>query len=103
MVTGFRRSELCVLRWNNLDVVNGVLAVARSIAQLDGETWEKDTNTHQYRRIAGSPHALKPATVSQRYSRLAHRIGIKTTLHKLRHYSATELIAGGVEFNRPQR
>ncbi|QJY44814.1 tyrosine-type recombinase/integrase [Pseudonocardia broussonetiae] len=135
MVTGFRRGELCALRWNDLDVVNGVLTVARSIAQLDGETWEKDTKTHQHRRIAldpdtvmllaghrqrymdlcaglgfelpadgfmfsrdvdGSTH-LKPATVGQRYSRLARRIGIKTTIHKLRHYSATELIAGGVD------
>ncbi|WP_218603865.1 tyrosine-type recombinase/integrase [Pseudonocardia abyssalis] len=132
MVTGFRRGELCALRWNDLDVVNGVLTVARSIAQLDGETWEKDTKTHQHRRIAldpdtvallaghrqrymdlcaglgfelpadgfmfsrdvdGSTH-LKPTTVGQRYSRLARRIGIKTTIHKLRHYSATELIAG---------
>ncbi len=37
MVTGFR-GELCALRWNDLDVVNGVLTVARSIAQLHGET-----------------------------------------------------------------
>ena len=48
------------------------------------------------RDVDGSTH-LKPATVGQRYSRLARRIGIKTTIHKLRHYSATELIAGGVD------
>jgi len=35
--------------------------------------------------------------VSQRYSRLAQRLGIKTTIHKLRHYSATELISAGVD------
>ena len=35
--------------------------------------------------------------MGQRYSRLARRIGIRTTIHKLRHYSATELIAGGVD------
>jgi integrase len=29
--------------------------------------------------------------------RLAHRLGIETTLHKLRHYNATELIASGVD------
>lgn len=46
----------------------------------------------------GSTH-LKPSTVSQRYSRLARRLGIKTTIHKLRHYSvsATELISAGVD------
>ena len=35
--------------------------------------------------------------MTQRYERLADRLGIKTTLHKLRHYSATELILAGVD------
>jgi hypothetical protein len=35
--------------------------------------------------------------VTQRYSRLAARLGINSTLHALRHYSATELIAAGVD------
>ncbi len=38
-----------------------------------------------------------PDSVTQRYERLAERLGIKTTLHKLRHYSATELILAGVD------
>lgn len=38
-----------------------------------------------------------PDSVTQRYDRLASRLGIRTTLHKLRHYSATELILGGVD------
>ncbi|RCW45120.1 regulatory GntR family protein [Halopolyspora algeriensis] len=40
---------------------------------------------------------LHPDTVTQRYERMARRLGIHTTLHKLRHYSATELIASGVD------
>jgi integrase len=40
---------------------------------------------------------LRPDGVTQRYERLAERLGIETTFHKLRHYSATELIAGGVD------
>src|SRR5882757_67850 len=44
----------------------------------------------------GSQH-LKPASLEQRYGRLATRLGIKTSLHKLRHYSATELIKAGVD------
>jgi hypothetical protein len=35
---------------------------------------------------------LKPSSVTERYDRLASRLGIDTTLHKLRHYSATEPI-----------
>lgn len=40
---------------------------------------------------------LKPATLTQRYRRLVARLGIRTTLKSLRHYSATELIAAGVD------
>ena len=39
----------------------------------------------------------KPDTVTQRYGRLVARLGIDTHLHSLRHYSATELIAAGVD------
>lgn len=39
----------------------------------------------------------KPASLGQRYNRLADRLGVKTSIHKLRHYSATELIAAGVD------
>lgn len=38
-----------------------------------------------------------PDTVTQRYERLSARLGVETTFHKLRHYSATELIASGVD------
>ena len=38
-----------------------------------------------------------PDTVTQRYDRMAKRLGINTTIHKLRHYSATELISAGVD------
>jgi len=40
---------------------------------------------------------IRPDTITQRYGRLAKRLGIETTLHALRHYSATELIAAGVD------
>ncbi|RTL61627.1 MAG: GntR family transcriptional regulator [Pseudonocardiaceae bacterium] len=41
--------------------------------------------------------SLKPSSVMQRYGRMAKRLGIDTHLHNLRHYSATELIAAGVD------
>jgi integrase len=40
---------------------------------------------------------LIPSSVTQRYRRMAERAGIDTHLHNLRHYSATELIAAGVD------
>ena len=97
-------------------------------------TWEKDTKTHQQRRIAldpetrgarGAPRAVHDRaqrSASSSAARCVHvlvggrrldaprptrsasatavwpqRLGIETTAHKLRHYSATELIAGGVD------
>lgn len=40
---------------------------------------------------------LVPDSVSQRFRKLALRLGIETHLHNLRHYSATEPIAAGVD------
>jgi integrase len=45
---------------------------------------------------ASSPYG--PRSLSHRYRRLAIRLGLRSTrLHALRHYSATELIAAGVD------
>jgi integrase len=52
MTTGARRGELCALRWNLLDLNRAVLVIRSSIAQDGTRTWEKDTKTHQQRRIA---------------------------------------------------
>jgi integrase/DNA-binding transcriptional regulator YhcF (GntR family) len=53
MVTGARRGELCALAWDRatLELGAGVLSITSSIAQRGGRTWEKDTKTHQQRRI----------------------------------------------------
>jgi DNA-binding transcriptional regulator YhcF (GntR family) len=40
---------------------------------------------------------IKPDTVSQRYQRMCSRLGWDMHVHQLRHYSATELIAAGVD------
>jgi integrase len=52
MLTGARRGELCAMRWDRLDFGTGVLEIKTSIAQDGTKTWEKDTKTHQQRRIA---------------------------------------------------
>jgi integrase len=51
LMTGARRGELCALTWDRLDFAAGVLTIRSSIAQSGGKTWEKDTKTHQQRRI----------------------------------------------------
>jgi integrase len=135
MVTGARRGELCALRWDRLDLNAAVLEIRSSIAQDGAKTYEKDTKTHQQRRIAldeqttallrsyratcvehaamldidlpadarifsPSPDGStwpKPDTMGQRYERMCARLGWDMNLHQLRHYSATELIAAGVD------
>jgi integrase len=135
MILGPRRGELCALRWQHLDLDRGVTTVNRSIGQLAGQIWEKDTKTHQRRRLSLDEYTveilkehhercesrasligaalsrqtfvfslspdgstpMRPNTVTQRYGRMVKRLGIDTHLHALRHYSATELVAAGVD------
>ncbi|MEU0157235.1 tyrosine-type recombinase/integrase [Micromonospora fulviviridis] len=60
MTTGARRGELCALRWHHVDLAAGVLTLRRS-AYLDenGELQEKDTKTHQQRRVALDPETIE--------------------------------------------
>jgi hypothetical protein len=135
LMTGLRRGELCALTWDALDLEKGLLSIRRSIAQVGSRTWEKDTKTHQQRRIALEAQTLQllrlyrdrrltaaaelgltvteearifsrdpdgrtwllPDSASQRYAKMCRRLGWDMNLHQLRHYSATELVAAGVD------
>src|SRR5205823_6263044 len=50
--TGCRRGEACALRWSDVDLDRCELRIRRAIAMADGVPYEKDTKTHQSRRIA---------------------------------------------------
>jgi integrase len=50
--TGCRRGEGCALRWSDVDLELGEVVVRRSISQVGSEMREKDTKTHQSRRLA---------------------------------------------------
>ena len=67
MTTGARRGELCALRWEHVDFAAGVVTIRASIAQNGGRTWEKDTKTHQRRRIV-----LDVQTLSLLHAYLRH-------------------------------
>jgi integrase len=56
--TGCRRGEACALRWSDVDLDRGQLVIRRSIAMNGSTPYEKDTKTHQARRIS-----LDPATI----------------------------------------
>ena len=53
VITGARRGELCGLRWTDVNDQRAELLIQRSIFQtLEHEIVEKETKTHQARRIA---------------------------------------------------
>ncbi|MGD9986358.1 tyrosine-type recombinase/integrase [Pseudonocardia sp.] len=52
MVTGMRRAELVALRWSDVDLAEGKLTIRRSYVRTGGRGLEKDTKTHQMRRIS---------------------------------------------------
>jgi integrase len=135
MTTGMRRGELCALRWWHVDFDARELLIERSYVQSGTRRTEKDTKTHQARRIAlddatvallaahrargaqlaalagvglapgayvfgpepGGRAPVLPDAVTRRFRRLARRVGVPTSLHGLRHYSATQLLAAGVD------
>lgn len=52
MTTGVRRGEICALRWSRVDLDAGTIDVRQSYTLRRGVGKEKDTKTHQMRRIA---------------------------------------------------
>jgi integrase len=44
-----------------------------------------------------SRHPCSPSAITHRYARMTAKLGLRTHLHALRHYSATELLAAGVD------
>ncbi|MGH3839925.1 MAG: tyrosine-type recombinase/integrase [Pseudonocardiaceae bacterium] len=52
MTTGLRRGEVCILRWSRVDLDSGEIDIRTSYRLRKGVGTEKDTKTHQMRRIA---------------------------------------------------
>lgn len=137
MTTGMRRAEVAALRWRDVDLGAEVVEIRRSYVRTEGEGVEKDTKTHQMRRLALDSETVTllrghkkrveqrckelhtpwsddlfvfsgnkipdhtkpypPDAISRRYKRMATGLGIKTHIHSLRHYSATELLTAGID------
>lgn len=81
MVTGARRGELCALAWDRVTLKPGagVLVIRSSIAQRGGRTWEKDTKTHQQRRITIDDATVGLLAAYQRHC--AQRAGLGAEMH----------------------
>ena len=85
MTTGARRGELCALKWDRIDFGKGVLEILSSIAQRGGRTWEKDTKTHQQRRITLDEQTM--ALLRAYREHCARRAGVSEMPHSARIFS----------------
>ncbi|MEN3299722.1 tyrosine-type recombinase/integrase, partial [Pseudonocardia sp.] len=78
-----------------------VAVLKEQVARLEARCEQLGTKLRPNAYLfSGAPDGstfMTPDRVTQRYDRMVTRLGIDTTLHKLRHYSATELIAAGVD------
>lgn len=80
MVTGMRRAELLALRWHDVDLAAGMLEIRRNYVWLAGRGIEKDTKTHQMRRIALDPATVDVLTAHrQQYEAQVRAIGLEPT------------------------
>jgi integrase len=78
MVTGMRRAELLALRWDDVDLDSGVLEIRRNYVRVRGRGVEKDTKTHQMRRIALDQQTIDVLRAHrQRYEAVARSVGVE--------------------------
>jgi len=101
MTTGARRGELCALRRSHLNPATGILTVPRSVSGSKKKLREKDTKTHQQRRVALDAHTLMLladhlARQDERASQVGISISIDARLFSLDLDAATPLVPDSV-------
>jgi integrase len=64
-------------------------------AQTCGAMLMRDAYVFSFDPAGRQP--MNPDSVTHRFGRLAKQLGLRVRLHDLRHYAATQLIAGGVD------
>jgi integrase len=74
MTTGIRRGEALALRWRHVHFDRQVLEIRRNYIQRRGRKIEKDTKTHQMRRIALDPDTI--TVLTEHRDRALHRAAL---------------------------
>ncbi len=76
MVTGMRRSEALALRWSRVDLAAGTIDIRRNYVWANGSGHDKDTKTHQMRRIALDPQTVDVLRAHrERHEAVARTVG----------------------------
>lgn len=115
VTTGMRRSEICGLRWADLDLEEGTLIVTQGVARLNGKLVLQPPKTQRGRRSISLPQVtvnalrdlprtgelvfsnrkggiLDPDVISRVVRRLCDALGTPSTIHGLRHSHASFLM-----------
>lgn len=110
---GLRRSEICALRWSDVDRKKKALHVGSAIVRGEYGTYtEKGTKTAAGDRVLPIPASLfrvlvksrgldehvtslTPDAITRRFERLTARLGLRARFHDLRHYHASMMLAVG--------
>lgn len=116
-LAGMRMSEICGLKWSDVDFDSGIISVKRAkVMNEDNQLTEKDTKTtasdrtvkmisvlqaamkRKYNPEAEYVTALKPHGIYDRYKTVLKKVcpGARYTFHQLRHYAASVMIMLGI-------
>ncbi len=78
MVTGMRWAEVLALRWTDVDLAGGMLAIRRNDVRTGSRGIEKDTKPHQLRRIALDTETVAVLTEHrERYEHQVRTLGVE--------------------------
>ncbi|MDD5368951.1 MAG: site-specific integrase [Anaerolineaceae bacterium] len=123
--TGLRRGEALGLKWQNVDLVNGLLYIKGIIVNIKGKTVWAEPKTEASRRLVALPeftqsvlidHKLhqnvesewvfctskgtpfSPRNILRHFKKMAAQAGLppETTIHSLRHFFVSYALAQGV-------
>ncbi len=123
LATGLRRGELLGLKWEDIDMKQGIIRVRRQVSRIDGKIVEAPLKTkNSYRAVTISPQAVEvlkaqkekandkyvfpspnggpisPDSVNNMLHRVLDRAGIpRVRFHDIRHTFATLALQNGVD------
>ena len=129
--TGLRRGEALGLKWENVDLIEGVISIKGIITSIKGKTTWGEPKTESSRRVIGLPeytksvlidHKLKqtveseyvfctsvgtpysPRNILRHFKKHAEAAGLPedTTIHSLRHYFTSYALSQNVPISDVQ-